>query len=268
MREKIDLVVSIVHYNTPELLRRCLRSLAKEDSSLRKKIFVVDNASKPPLTAEDLQEFPDVELIANKDNRGFGAANNQVFEAVPASVYVVINPDIIVAPGSLKTLHDRLLADRSIGILGVRLCYPNGDHQASFRRFPTMRSVLIRGFLSEKDAARFKSIRTYMMTGETPREPRPVDWVLGSCLAMRRDVIDAVGGFDENYFMYYEDIDLCYRVKQLGLRVEYYPHVEWVHDYRRESTKSGRWGLRRRHFLSAMRFLQKHVRHRGVLQSV
>jgi GT2 family glycosyltransferase len=184
------------------------------------------------------------------------------------SVYVVINPDIIVSPGSLKIIYDRLQADRGIGILGVRLRYPNGDLQASCRRFPTLRSVFLRGLLPEKDAARFKSIRRYLMLGDAPREPGPVDWVLGSCLAMRREAIEMVGGFDETYFMYYEDIDLCYRVKQLGMKIEYYPLVEWVHDYRRESTQNGRWALRRRHFQSAMRFLHKHVRHRGVLQSV
>jgi GT2 family glycosyltransferase len=260
--------VSIVHYNTPELLRRCLSALVKEGSQLNTKLVVVDNASTPPLAPSDLVDFPGVELISNRVNVGFGAANNQVFKAVPAEIYVVINPDIIVSPGSFGVLYERLTSNQQLGVVGVRLRYPNGELQASCRRYPTLRSVLLRGLLSENCAARFSSIRRYLMMGETLREPTSVDWVLGSCLAMRRETVGAVGGFDEDYFMYYEDIDLCYRIKKTGLNIEYYPAIEWIHDYRRESTHSGRWHLRRRHFLSAMKFLKKHVHDRGVLQSV
>ncbi|HAM36499.1 MAG TPA: hypothetical protein DEB40_14610 [Elusimicrobia bacterium] len=268
MTENLDLVVSIAHYNTPELLKSCLRALAEEGSPLKKKIVVIDNASTPALQARDLAEFPDVDLIQNTSNTGFGSANNQAFARWRAEAYLVTNPDVHVSPGSLSRLLDRLRAQPKLGIIGAGLRYPDGRGQASCRRYPTLRSVLLRGLLPESLARNFPSIRRYMMLDDDIAAPTAVDWVLGSCLFMRGRAVHETGGFDENFFMYYEDVDLCCRVRQAGWLVEYNPSVQWTHEYRRESARSLRLGLKAAHFKSAMRFLRKHLAFRGAWSSI
>lgn len=263
-----DVVVSVVHYNTPDLLKKFLASIAKEASPLRVKTVVVDNASTPPLTREDLAAFPEVELVSNARNAGFGRANNQVFRRWRGKYHLVTNPDVLIPAGGLGALVKTLEADPSLGAVGARLLYADGRLQPSCRRYPTLRTVLLRGFLSEEKALRFAPIRRYLMEGELPEGPRAVDWLLGSCLLVRRQALDAVEGFDEGFFMYYEDIDLCYRLNAAGRPVHYRPDVEWVHDYRRESAKRGKLKLRAVHFLSAMRFLAKHLPRRGLLESI
>jgi hypothetical protein len=262
-----DLVVSIVHYNTPELLIRCLAALAEEGSGLRKKIIVVDNASERPPRREAVEAYPDTEIILNPSNRGFGAANNQVFEGWRAKAYLVTNPDVILPPAGLLPLWEHLRTHPDTGVLGCRLLYPDGRAQPSCRRYPTLRAVLLRGLLSEGLAAHFAPIRRYFMAGEVHDDSIRVDWVLGSCLLIRGDVLEKVKGFDEGYFMYYEDIDLCYRVRRAGWHVEYFPAVHWFHDYRRESTSGTSWKLRCHHFYSAMRFLIKYGSERGWINS-
>jgi N-acetylglucosaminyl-diphospho-decaprenol L-rhamnosyltransferase len=126
-----------------------------------------------------------------------------------------------------------------------------------------LRSVLLRGFLSEEKAARFPSIRRYLMMDDAPRTARTVDWVMGSCLFLRGDALRDTGGFDEKFFMYYEDIDLCHRLGRAGWSVEYFPDVEWIHDYRRQSARRGQGWLRLIHFQSALRFLLRRARADG-----
>jgi GT2 family glycosyltransferase len=266
--ERFDLIVSIVHYNTPDLLRSCLDAFNKEGSPLRKKIIVVDNASSPALQASDFKNYPGLSLIHNARNVGFGSANNQVFRKWDGDWYLVTNPDVKPAPGSLGPLLKRAAARPRLGAMGVRLRYPDGRPQASCRRYPTLRSVLLRGLLPEEKAARFRSIQRYLMTETALEVPTSVDWMLGSCLLLREEALKQVHGFDEGFFMYYEDIDLCFRLKKAGWDVEYNPEFEWVHDYRRESTRNGRFKLRGIHFYSAMRFLAKHLPERGLYASL
>ena len=263
MSTRPEILISIVHHNTPEILERCLNALEKEGSSLRMHIVVVDNASQFPPDAAALSRRPNVTYLRNEINVGFGRANNQAFKVCDADAYLVTNPDVVVAAGSLDILMRRLLENPAAGLIGARLRYPDGRLQSSCRRLPTLRSVLLRGFLAEKQSSRFELIRRYLMTGETFAAPTRVDWLLGSCLLIKREALRQVGGFDEDFFMYYEDIDLCYRIAQAGWAVEYHPDVEWVHDYRRQSALPGQWKLRLAHFRSALLFLIKHLTKRG-----
>lgn len=264
---RYQLIVSIVHYNTPELLRSCLDAFYREGSAVRRKIVVVDNASTPALRAGDFAAYPDLALISNSRNAGFGSANNQVFKQWEADWYLVTNPDVRPARGSLGSLLKQAAFRPRLGAMGVRLRYPDGRPQYSCRRYPTLRSVLLRGLLPEDKAARFRVIQNYLMMETAPETPTPVDWMLGSCLLLRAEALKQVGGFDEGFFMYYEDIDLCFRLRKAGWRVEYHPGVEWVHDYRRESARQGRLKLKGIHFYSAMRFLAKHLPSRGLYAS-
>jgi GT2 family glycosyltransferase len=262
-----DLVVSIVHHDTPSLLERCLDGLKREGSRLRVKIAVVDNASRQGLGSLPAVH-PDVDFIFNAKNVGFGRANNQVFRRWEARAYLVTNPDVRAAPGSLSLLMEEMRARPQAGALGVKLRYPDGRPQSSCRRYPTLRSVLLRGLLPESRAARFEAIRRYLMRDADLEKARPVDWVMGSCLLLRAEALRRVAGFDEEFFMYYEDIDICYRLRRAGWSVEYLPHLEWVHDYRRQSARPGEWKLRAAHFYSALRFLAKHAWDRGVYASL
>ncbi|MBI3549154.1 MAG: glycosyltransferase family 2 protein [Elusimicrobia bacterium] len=263
-----DLVVSIVHYNTPALLERCLEALAAEGSDLRVRVVVVDNASLDAPGEDLARRFPEVTFLRNESNVGFGGGNNRALRSVKAEAYLVTNPDVIVAPGSLRLLLERLLARPRLGVVGPRLRYADGRVQSSCRRYPTLLTVLVRGLLPERLASSFGFMRRYLMTDDMLDRPTRVDWMLGSCLLIKRDALLQAGGFDERFFMYYEDIDLCYRIAHAGWDIEHHPDVEWTHDYRRQSARVGQWRLRAVHFVSAMKFLLKHLPRRGLLASL
>ncbi|MEK7389349.1 MAG: glycosyltransferase family 2 protein [Elusimicrobiota bacterium] len=263
MKRPLELLISIVHYNTPGILSRCLDALGAEGSGLNMHIVVVDNASHPPLDGAEISARPNVTLIRNTVNAGFGTANNQALRAWDAEAYLVLNPDVIVAPGTLGELLRRLRQSAEVGLIGPRLRFTDGGLQRSCRRLPTLRAVLIRGFLSQESASRFTAIRKYLMEDEVINAPTRVDWMLGSSLLIKRDALRRVGGFDERFFMYYEDVDLCHRINLAGWGVEYHPDVEWIHEYLRQSARPGQWKLRFAHFTSAMRFLLKHRSRRG-----
>ncbi|MDD5736889.1 MAG: glycosyltransferase family 2 protein [Candidatus Omnitrophica bacterium] len=241
--------ISIVNYNSRDDLIRCLDTAPDCD------IFVVDNASTEPI--DDLAEkYKRVNFIFNKKNIGFGAANNIALKKASTGYFLICNPDIRFRKDTVAELTAYMDAHEDVAIAGPKLLNEDGTVQYSCRRFPTPATFFARGLFPGRNP---KFMRDYLMTDADRSKPLDVDWVLGSFMFARRDDLVKLGGFDESHFMYYEDIDLCYRVKKVGKRVVYVPQAEATHTYRRESARGGFGKLKYHHTLNAMRFFARRM---------
>jgi N-acetylglucosaminyl-diphospho-decaprenol L-rhamnosyltransferase len=219
--------VVIVSYRCGQLLRRCLQSVRDHAPARGVRVTVVDNASGDGTADVVRREFPDVELVALEENTGFSAANNLVLRETTAEYVLVLNPDTQLSEGTLQTLLRLMDADPRIGIAGCRLVQEDGtfDHAAR-RSFPTPASALghfLRLGLSDRAPAALAAYRAPEVS------EGPVDAVNGAFMLMRRAMLDEIGLFDEGYWMYMEDLDLCYRAARAGWITWYEPSVEAVH---------------------------------------
>ncbi|MCX7670776.1 MAG: glycosyltransferase family 2 protein [Anaerolineae bacterium] len=233
VRDMPDLSVIIVSWNVRDLLRACLQSLeasGKRPGSAVLEVIVVDNASADGSAAMVAAEFPQVRLIANAGNRGFTGGNNQGIAAARGRYILFLNPDTVVVGDALAQMIAYLEAHDDVGVVGPQLRYGDGRWQSSCRRFPTLWSAL---FESTPLAWHWPDnpwARRYRMEDRTPTEQEiEVDWLVGAALMTRRAVLDQVGGFDEGYFMYSEELDWCRRVKAAGWRIVYLPTAQIVH---------------------------------------
>ena len=221
------LEVVIVSYRCGPMLRECLRSLQQHSPALGLRITVVDNDSGDGTADVVRREFPDVRLVALDENVGFSAANNLVLRETIAEYVLVLNPDTRICEGTLDALLRLMDANERIGIAGCRLVQEDGtfDHAAR-RSFPTPASALghfLRVGRSERAPAALAAYRAPDV-GEGP-----VDAVNGAFMLMRRAMLDEIGLFDEGYWMYMEDLDLCYRAARAGWITWYEPSVEAIH---------------------------------------
>ncbi|HRZ67791.1 MAG TPA: glycosyltransferase family 2 protein [Candidatus Omnitrophota bacterium] len=245
-----DVTVSIVNYNSRADLIGCLESLGEAHTA-----FVIDNAS--PESIRDLEDkYKWAHFIFNEKNVGFGAANNIALKKANTRYFLICNPDIRFGKKTVETLIEYMDANPDVAIAGPKLVNEDGTVQYSCRRFPTPATFFARGFFPGKSP---KFMRDYLMTDADRSRPLDVDWVLGSFMFTRREALAKLGGFDESHFMYYEDIDLCYRAKKSGMRVVYLPQAEAVHRYKRESAQGLFNKLKFHHTVNAMRFFARRM---------
>jgi N-acetylglucosaminyl-diphospho-decaprenol L-rhamnosyltransferase len=267
MASDFDLGIVIVNWNTRDLLRDCLRSVfASENVTLR--VIVVDNASPDGSAAMVREEFPGVELIANAENRGFPQANNQGFRALGfeqngsdnAPRYALaLNPDTVLPPSALADMVHYMDADERIGAAGPKLVMLNGKLDLACRRsFPSPAISFYRMVGLSKLFPRSKRFGRYNMTYLDPDIETEVDSVVGAFMMVRRAAIQRVGLFDETYFMYGEDLDWAYRIKQAGWKVMYNPRVTVTHIKRAASRQSER--AQTDFYRAMLIFYRKHYR--------
>lgn len=233
------LTVVIVSHNTRDLLRECLRSLAAAGDRAPLRIMVVDNASHDGSPEMVRGEFPAVELVGNSENVGYSRAVNQALRVAGGPFGLVLNPDIRVRPGSLDRLVTFMEEHPRAGVAGGKLFNPDGSLQHSCRTFYTFRTLLYRRTVLGKLFPRSRVIRDHLMADWDHAAPREVDWVLGACMMVRREAIQDVGLMDERFFLYFEDVDWCYRMNRRGWQVWYVPDAVMVHHHRRESAQGG-----------------------------
>lgn len=248
--------VVVVSFRSRDLLRACLSSLRAHPAKKGARVWVVDNASRDGTVETVRSEFPDVELIGSETNLGFAAANNLAIRRGSASYVLALNPDTRVTPGALDHMLELMESNPSIGIAGCRLELEDGtfDHAAR-RAFPTPLGALghFTGIGRHDGAA--ASLSQY----RAPAVDRgSVDAVNGAFMLMRRKALDEVGLFDECYWMYMEDLDLCYRFKQAGWTTWFEPDVTVVHI---KGGTSGRFRSSRLNYAfhyGMLRFYRKH----------
>lgn len=223
-----DVAVVVVNYNTGDYLTRCIRSALENAGDARVEVVVVDNASHDASAERAVAAHPEVRLIANGTNRGFAAAANQGIRATRAPFVLLLNPDAEIAAGTiggfLKVSRDRPRA----AAIGPMVRDPDGSVYPSARKVPTMVEALGHSFLGPfLPDNRFS--RAYTMADWDRRSEREVEWVSGSCVLLRRQALEDVGVFDERYFIYVEDVDLCSRLRQAGWHVLFSPELEVIH---------------------------------------
>lgn len=233
----LRLGIVIVHYNTPGDLARCLASLASEAASCPHEVVVVDNASTAPGLDEVQAAYPQARWLRNTDNRGYSRGCNQGMAALPADYHLILNPDIVVLPGALDALLEFADAHPRAGLIGPQLLNEDGSVQESCRRFYTFKTLLLRRTVLGKLLPASRTVARHLMRDFDHGSVRPVDWVLGGCLLVRREARQRCGPMDERFFLYFEDVDWCFRMWQSGFEVVYYPGARFVHRHRRASAR-------------------------------
>ncbi len=233
----LSLSIVIIHYNTPDDLGRCLVSLREQAPACDHEVVVVDNASTAPGLDELQASHPDVRWVRNAENLGYGRACNQGMALVPARYHLILNPDIVVLPGALDTLLAFAEAQPRAGIIGPQLLNEDGSIQESCRRFYTFWTLLLRRTFLGKLLPGNRTVSRHLMRDFDHQSVRPVDWVLGGCLLVRREALDRCGPMDDRFFLYFEDVDWCYRMWRCGYEVVYLPDARFVHRHRRSSAR-------------------------------
>lgn len=224
-----DLAVSVVSYRTPELLRACLEALARERDSLELEITVVDNASGDGSAELVARDFPNVRVLRNARNVGFGAGHNQALRRSRARALLVLNSDATVRPGALRTLVDYLDAHPDVAVVGPRLVYPDGRAQRSMRRFPTVWTLFFESTQLQRFWPSSSFVRRYYALDWRDDVAREVDWLVGACLCVRSAAAAQVGLYDERFFLYSEELDWARRFRAAGWRIVYLPTAEVEH---------------------------------------
>ena len=260
------LAIVIVSFNTRDLLRDCLRSIEPHTSALELDTWVVDNHSRDGSAAMVRAEFPHVHVIASQRNGGYAYANNLALRTVLSSddddstldYILLLNPDTVVPAGALDALVAFMQANPAVGACGPKLIMADGKLDLACRRsFPTPSAFIYHAIGLSKLFPRSRRFGSYNMTYLPDDVQTEVDSVVGACMLVRASVVREVGLLDETYFMYGEDLDWAFRIKQYGWKIMYVPSVI-VHHYKRASSNQ-RPIQSIRAFYDAMRvFHRKH----------
>lgn len=251
-----DLSVIIVNWNVRDLLRRSLHSVLAPRRACGLEVIVVDNGSRDGSVEMVRTEFPQVHLIANPDNRGFPAANNQGLAVARGRYVLLLNPDTEVVGDALETLLAFADDHPDVGVVGPQLLNPDGTVQSSRRRFPTLATALLESTWLQPYAPR-RLLARYYVLDRPDNEVQEVDWVTGAALMARREAVEEVGPLDEGFFMYSEELDWCRRFREAGWRVVYLPTARIVHHVGKSSEQV--LPARHIHFqTSKVRYFRKH----------
>ena len=216
----------VVSFNSAEYLPDCLRSLRSEGLA---EVVVADNASADASIEVARAAGPEVTAMETGANLGFGAAANRGVARTNGDYVLILNPDTVVEPGAVKTLTEALDADPGLAAVGPRMENLDGTLYPSVRRFPALGVAFGHAFLGMVWPTNPFTSRYRMLEWDHERSAADVDWVGGACVMVRRSAFDVVAGFDEGYFMYVEDVDLCWRMGQAGWRIGYEPAARVVH---------------------------------------
>lgn len=215
-----DLTISIVNYNSGEYLTKCLSSIKLVENEAKIKVVVVDNNSTDESFKTAREKFREYEFIENKENLGFGKAHNQVLRQLKTEFILLLNPDCLLEKGVIKKILEDF-EDPLVGAATCKIILSNGKtDMTAHRGFPTPYASLL--YVLGNDSL-------YHLTGNNPEVLHEVDAITGAFLMTTKDVLDKSGLFDEKFFMFGEDIDLCLRIKKAGFKVVYDPEVKIIH---------------------------------------
>jgi N-acetylglucosaminyl-diphospho-decaprenol L-rhamnosyltransferase len=250
-----DVSVVVVNWNSGDDLIRCVRSVFESAGEARVELIVVDNHSRDGSADRAVEACPEIRLIRNATNRGFGAASNQGMRAGTAPWVFLLNPDARVTGGTFGGLLKVAAGRPRAGAIGVLTRTEDGSIYASARKVPSYAEAtghaLVSPFAPDNPWS-----RAYTMAGWDRATERRVDWVSGSSVLLRRETLNQVGLFDESYFMYVEDLDLCTRMRAAGWEVWFSPEMEVVHEV--GSVTRGKRRMTMEHSKSMYRYFVKH----------
>jgi hypothetical protein len=255
----MTLTVIIVNYNTREDLLACLLFLKDRVKRVQTEVFVVDNGSRDGSGPAVRERFPEVGLIENSVNAGFARGNNQALSLSTGNYLLLLNPDTQVKEGAIEKLISFMESHSEAGISGPQLLNPDGSKQNSIANFPSLATELL-----NKSLLRWLFPKTFPGKERNYSEPIEVDSVIGACMMVRREAMDQVGLLDEEYFLFLEETDWCFRMKRAGWKIFHVPMAEIYH-LQGKSAEAEKKRARVEYYRSRYHFFKKN---RGTLQWV
>jgi GT2 family glycosyltransferase len=248
----MDLSIIIVNWNTGDLLVQCLNSIYQTVRTVEMEVWVVDNGSKDGSGVAAVARFPQIKFIQNKGNFGFARANNLALNMAAGRYLLLLNPDTQVSKGAVEKLISFMDAYPEVGGAGVQLINSDGSKQNSIANFPSLATELLN-----------KSLLRWFFPEQFPGKERnysefiEVDSVIGACLMVRREALEQVGLFDEDYFLFLEETDWCYRMKRAGWKVYHVPQAK-VYHFQGKSAEAERKRAKVEYYRSRYHFFRKN----------
>jgi GT2 family glycosyltransferase len=240
----MDISISIVNYNTKNLVKQCVKNIIKSKPNLDYEIIITDSGSKDGsielIKTEILPRFPQVRLVKSS-NQGFGTGHNLGLKNSNAKYIMIINADIVILNDAISQLYSFMQANKQCGIVGPKLIYPDMSVQDSCHAWPKFWTPLFRRTSLGKTVWGIREQKRYDMANYDHTATKQVDWLVGACLLIRKTLWDKINGFDERFFMYCEDIDICRHAWQLNYQVWYYPEARMIHYHKRLSAQKKWW---------------------------
>ncbi len=250
--------IIIISYNSCDFIPACLKSVRDACEGIDSQIIVLDNGSNEPIIPEIKNFFPEVEWIDSKENLGFGKGCNLAEKHATKPYLFFINPDTIISKNAFREMLHFMDEHPEAGTVGCRILNEDGSLQWACRRsFPTIVSAVSKTIGLAAMFPKSKTLASYNMTFADPDEMIEVDAISGSFFCIRRDVYEKLNGFDEDYFMYGEDLDLCFRTKKMGLHNYYTPVTNILH-FKGQSCRTRRWGSYVDFYKAMLIFVKKH----------
>ena len=254
----LDLSVIIVSHGHEHFLVTCLSSLIPALSGLAAEVILVDNLGRGHLSnLIDRSQLP-VVFLENQTPQGFAWNTNHAVRSASGRYLLFLNPDTQLLSGHLATALTLLEQDPTVGAVGCKLLNPDGSRQENPRRFPTLPEIVARGLYTDKWLRPPQPSQSKYPDDESHRSLIPVDWVMGAFMLLARSHFESVGGMDEHFFLYYEDVDLCYRLRRCGLTTCYFPGITVLHHHHRASAARPFGSHWRWHVQSVCRYFWKH----------
>jgi len=257
-KQTFDLSIVIVNYNVEYFLEQCLNSVREASQQCNTEIFVVDNNSTDGSVEMVKEKFPEVQLIANKDNKGFSSANNQAIKQAKGAYILLLNPDTVVEELTFKKITNFMKDNPKCGGLGVRMVDGKGDFLPESKRgLPTPKVAFYKIFGLSTLFPKSKEFGAYHLGYLNEYETNEIDVLSGAFLCVSMDAVEKIGLLDETFFMYGEDIDFSYRITQAGYKNYYFPETTIIH-YKGESTKKSSVNYVFVFYKAMVIFAQKH----------
>jgi hypothetical protein len=254
----VSVCISIVHYNAPDLLERCLESFGRYPPKLPYRIVVADNSASFLSIRDLVARFPRCRLIEMPRNVGFATANNHAVRDAGEQYLFFLNPDTEIREGTIENLIEKIDSDPETGAIGPMNVGPDGEVQLSCRTFPGYSTILAHRYsLLTRLFPNNRISSSYLQSTLDHSQSSEVDWLSGAALLLRRSDFEKLGGFDEAFFLYAEDVDLCYRLHLMGRKIRYEPSAKVQHSIGGSSRRHRFRALWERH-RSMYTFYKKH----------
>ncbi|MCK4328940.1 glycosyltransferase family 2 protein [candidate division WOR-3 bacterium] len=264
-KENTNLSIIIVNYNTEEELFQCLLSIFRSSIKVNYEIILIDNASHRDSLDKIKNRF-NIRIVHNIRNVGFARAVNQGIYRSEGEYILLLNPDTKVEDNTIQTLLDFMKNKKEAGCVAPAITYPDGNPQPSVRSFPTFLKVFCgRQSLFTRLFPNNPITRSYLLTDLDHTKQQEVDWVMGACIMTRKSTLEEIGLLDEKFFLFVEDADLCYRLKEHGYKVFYIPEVKVIHLFGASTNKLPQRSLFS-HNVGMFKFFEKHYNPNFLLQ--
>ena len=242
---------SIVTYNNISTIAKTLETLFGETKDIDFKLYVLDNGSSDGTPEYIEKNYPDVTVIRSGKNVGFGAGHNIIINQVESKYHAVINPDIVLTQNAVKKMSDYMDENPDIGLLSPRICFPDGRDQILGKRNPHLKYLVASRLRGDEPS---KLLKEYAMLDCDLSKPTEIENATGCFMFIRTDILKSIGGFDDGFFMYFEDADLARRINEVSKCV-YYPDAVVNHVWGRDSKRN--FKLMLVHINSMLRYFRK-----------